>query len=89
MSYFEFVKWRVCPSNHEWSDLKQCLNADWQSRAAWLPYLRDGRTLTKAIELSITERNGAWAWASGIVPAQYASIAGGVGLHRWGRCLCR
>ena len=74
--YFEYVRFGVCPVSGDYPDLKQCLNSEWQARASWLPHLRAGKTLTEAIELTVSERHGAWAWATSVVAAQYANVAG-------------
>ena len=68
--YFEYVRFRVCPVSGDYPDLKQCLNSEWQARASWLPHPRAGKTLTEAIELTVSERHGAWAWATSVVAAQ-------------------
>ena len=79
VEYFEFVKYRACPINFKWPELAKCLNSEWQSRAAWLPHLQAGKSLTEAIELTKAERQGAWVWATPVVAAAYTSVAGADG----------
>ena len=77
--YFEFVKYRACPINHQWPDLAKCLNSEWQSRSAWLPHLKSGKSLTEAIEATKSERSGMWVWATPVVASAYTSVAGSDG----------
>ena len=70
VEYFEFVKYRACPLDYTWPELSMCLTSEWQSSAAWLPHLREGKTLSEAVWATDAERSGAWCWATLAVAAQ-------------------
>ena len=73
--YLQFTRKRVCPPHEDWPPLQRCLDSEIDARGAWIPHLREGKSLTEAISLTKGERAGAWTWATPQLNAAYFNAA--------------
>ena len=73
--YLQFTRKRVCPPHEDWPPLQRCLDSEIEARGAWMPLLREGKSLTEAITLTRGERAGSWNWATPQLNAAYFNVA--------------
>ena len=73
-NYLVFVKFRTCPRQGAWPELRTCLDSEWRSRTLWQQYLSKGMSLSEAIRASWAAMEGIWSWSNNSVATQYAKI---------------